>query len=38
MRQRACLLVVVLASLGHGAFAHQWCPAYLEIDEGVGFE
>src|SRR5262245_36380106 len=31
--QRACLLVVVLASLVHGAFAHESRPASLELKE-----
>jgi len=33
--QCACLLFVVLASLVHGAFAHESRPAYLELKETV---
>jgi hydrogenase/urease accessory protein HupE len=35
MMQRACLLFVVLASLVHGAFAHESRPASLELKETV---
>lgn len=35
LMQRTCLLFVVLASLVHGAFAHESRPAYLELKETV---